>query len=314
LNGPTGLTFGTDGALYVTSRSINSVMRSAVNPDYYAVTLAAGQQFTVTSATPFDAVGQPVNTLDPRLELFNAGQNLVATGTGAGNEQIVYTAPSAGTYYLKVTAEGTTAGEYVLTLTTAQPLVAAAAGTSPTAAPLTLQEAQPLVAEAIRRWAPAGAHTSALAALDVRVADLGSLTLGLAAGNTIWLDDNAAGCGWFVDPTPADDGEFFLPGDQGERGRMDLLSVLLHEIGHVLGHDHDEEGVMAETLAAGIRVDPGDETAPPAAPTPHPFGPNTWQPPVAVRSEAGRVYWLPVGAFDYSPIDVGTHANKLRRV
>ena len=34
---------------------------------------------------------------------------------------------------------------------------------------------------------------------------------------------------------------------------MDLLTVLEHEIGHLLGHDHDDAGVMAETLAAGVR-------------------------------------------------------------
>ena len=34
---------------------------------------------------------------------------------------------------------------------------------------------------------------------------------------------------------------------------MDLLTVLMHELGHLLGHDHDADGVMAETLAAGVR-------------------------------------------------------------
>ena len=29
-------------------------------------------------------------------------------------------------------------------------------------------------------------------------------------------DDNAAGWGWFVDPTPRDDSEFTTPGDLGE--------------------------------------------------------------------------------------------------
>jgi hypothetical protein len=28
----------------------------------------------------------------------------------------------------------------------------------------------------------------------------------------------------------------------------------MHEVGHLLGHDHDEGGVMAETLAAGQRT------------------------------------------------------------
>ena len=34
---------------------------------------------------------------------------------------------------------------------------------------------------------------------------------------------------------------------------MDLLTVLEHEIGHLLGHDHEAGGVMQETLTAGTR-------------------------------------------------------------
>jgi Matrixin len=50
-------------------------------------------------------------------------------------------------------------------------------------------------------------------------------------------------------------------------GRIDLLSVVLHELGHVLGHDHgDEEGLMGAALETGVRhtnLDPlfADETA-----------------------------------------------------
>ena len=97
--------------------------------------------------------------------------------------------------------------------------------------------------------------TSRLHGIDIRIADLGGTTLGLASGNTIWLDDNAAGWGWFVDPTPWDDSEFTTPGNQGEQNRMDLLSAVMHEMGHVLGlehSDHDDD-VMYETLAAGER-------------------------------------------------------------
>src|SRR5262249_41538995 len=108
--------------------------------------------------------------------------------------------------------------------------------------------------------------------------DLPGATLGLASGQTIWLDGNAAGWGWFVDRTPWEDSEFTTPGDQGEQGRMDLLTVLMHELGHVLGLDHDAGGVMAETLSPGTRLLPPPDAhkvaAPPAKGTDS--GLNAW--------------------------------------
>jgi hypothetical protein len=96
-----------------------------------------------------------------------------------------------------------------------------------------------------------GGDTSGLGAVDVRIANLGGATLGLASGHTIWLDDNAAGWGWFVDPTPWEDAAFTTPRDQDEQGKMDLLTALAHKIGHLLGQDHADDGV--ETLMAGRR-------------------------------------------------------------
>jgi uncharacterized delta-60 repeat protein len=118
---------------------------------------------------------------------------------------------------------------------------------------LASNEVQPLLAAAEARWRAAGADTSVLGAIDIHIADLGGKTLGLASGHTIYLDDNAAGWGWFVDPTPWDDSEFTTPGNQGEQHRMDLLTVLEHEVGHLLGKEHEANGIMAETLTPGTR-------------------------------------------------------------
>ncbi len=92
--------------------------------------------------------------------------------------------------------------------------------------------------------------------------------LGLAAGHVLWIDRDAAGFGWFVDPTPDSDeefglnsGEFSYPafGPSGAAAeRMDLLTVLAHELGHLLGFEHDPAPghLMSETLAPGTRLLP----------------------------------------------------------
>jgi hypothetical protein len=112
--------------------------------------------------------------------------------------------------------------------------------------------------EAIARWESNGALSSSVEALhvvSVRVADLPGLQLGMATADTIWIDVDAAGHGWFVDGTPHDDSEF--PSYQGSEsfGRMDLLTALVHEYGHLLGQNHSEvsHAPMAENLAPGER-------------------------------------------------------------
>lgn len=137
------------------------------------------------------------------------------------------------------------------------PLLAAAAPATSRAKvnSLTMSKVQPLLTEAISRWANTGADTSGLSGLHIIITNLPGAELGEAIGNTIYLDRNAAGWGWFVDHTPRNDSEFTRRGNQGEQNRMDLLSVLEHEIGHVLGFEHADSGVMRETLAAGTRLE-----------------------------------------------------------
>ena len=165
-----------------------------------------------------------------------------------------------------------------------------------------LQEATlaALFVQARREWAASGVTTEQLARLDsvqLRVADLPGLALGQAEDGLITIDTNAAGWGWFVDATPQDDAEFGF-GAEGRvakagpaAGRMDLLSVVSHEVGHLLGLHHADHGVMDDRLAAGTRP-----TASALAPT---------------QSMAGSAPTAPVakttGAFD---IDWAVHAPR----
>jgi hypothetical protein len=55
-------------------------------------------------------------------------------------------------------------------------------------------------------WAAAGAGGAALATLstlDVRIADLPDTLLGVETAGVVWIDVDAAGHGWFIDPDPA---------------------------------------------------------------------------------------------------------------
>jgi probable HAF family extracellular repeat protein len=136
---------------------------------------------------------------------------------------------------LGLKTSGATHG-YLLTsvMTSGEALLAALTPTKAIAESLTVAQVQPLRTEAIARWQSTGVDVSSLQGLDIRIANLGGTTLGFAAGHTIWLDGNAAGWGWFVDATPRDDSEFTTPRDRSEARRMDLLTVLDHEIGQLL--------------------------------------------------------------------------------
>jgi hypothetical protein len=140
----------------------------------------------------------------------------------------------------------------------AQELAGAPAGGSAAAAPLTLGEIRPIVAEAIARWAAAGIDAQQLAVLGgatFQIDDLGGSDLGWERQGIITLDRTADGYGWFIDPTPGDDSEFAPAALAGPaRGHIDLLSVVAHEMGHLLGYGEDmSESVTGEYLAPGVR-------------------------------------------------------------
>ena len=100
--------------------------------------------------------------------------------------------------------------------------------------------------------------------ITITFTDLPSGALGQTTGSTITLDTAAAGNGWFIDTTPSDNSEYLPTSNPFEwvakagsaaAGKMDMLSVLLHEYGHALGIDHNPNAhdYMGTTLTTGVR-------------------------------------------------------------
>ncbi|QDV53622.1 choice-of-anchor Q domain-containing protein [Gimesia fumaroli] len=131
------------------------------------------------------------------------------------------------------------------------------------AQPVTQSAAEAVLGSVVEQFSPklTPSQTETLAQVDIEVVDLAGETLGRAVPGTIYIDINAAGRGWFVDATPADHSEFAyaseltliaLPDSEAADG-VDLWTVILHELGHLLGYEHEAEGVMQETLVPGVR-------------------------------------------------------------
>ena len=133
--------------------------------------------------------------------------------------------------------------------------------------PLAQQDLQAMTDAAVQRWLVSGlldaGQIARIEAIDFQIADLSGATLGLTTADTIYIDVDAAGYGWYVDPTPSNDTEFrstrsgaLVAGFYSDASdRMDLLSVVMHEIGHFVGFEHGESGPVAETtLEAGQRI------------------------------------------------------------
>ncbi len=143
---------------------------------------------------------------------------------------------------------------------------------------LTLGDLDSFVEEARRRWRESASIDDSgldlLASASFSIADLDGSGAGPDERICVQIDADAAGHGWFVDSSPHDDQEFELVfGDtlladyrSAAAGRMDLLTVVMHELGHVAGFEHTAQtGLMAETLQASQRHLPASRNAGPDA-------------------------------------------------
>ncbi len=121
-------------------------------------------------------------------------------------------------------------------------------------APLTAEQLQPIWTAALARWQAAGAtaeQLSPLAHYTVQIVNVPSGVLAMTGPGIIWISPDAAGHGWFIDPAPLS----ALAGRPAPN-RMDLLSVVAHEMGHVILNMDESAAlndVMTEALPEGVR-------------------------------------------------------------
>jgi hypothetical protein len=200
--------------------------------------------------------------------------------TGAGHAGIGAFDPTTATFFLRTepAAGPPDAGQFAFggqgfapvagLFPPAAQLLLAADGEGPGgAAPLGADQLQSAVAGALARLSAAGADPGLVQSLGAAQFTVGALPDGVlgetdVAGRQVVLSADGAGHGWFVDGTPLADEEF-APGAPGSplvalpnppaAGREDLLTAVLHEMGHLAGSPDGGTGLMAGALGLGTR-------------------------------------------------------------
>ena len=228
---------------------------------YQRSTRTAAAQYTVTWVDPPGVTRNQTFSIDQRA----AANDFSDRGLWWERLGVSFQVRSGSTLTVRLSDQGgaTVTGDAVR-VEQLSPLLAEASASGAAGGELTTLDAvpSPLVQQAAARWSAVDPqYASRLANVEVIVADLPGQTLGLASAwtQTIWLDVDAAGWAW---STVSGLGSFVKghssvvrgPGD-GTPSSFDLLTVIAHELGHVLGlgTPTSSDDVMADTLSAGVR-------------------------------------------------------------
>jgi len=212
--------------------------------------------FAIEGLTP-----SPANDLQMSQYVGNKGQNpgsadgrLGSNGADSISSGATFTAKAVVIPLRAVPTGGVTAGPR---LAKGRAPTAAPVGSSGKSAPasaasqvtmsLAPADLNLIVAAARARWSAAGLTAEQLALLQTASftvsATLPTQFLGVAEAGSVVISANGAGYGWFVDATPFDDAEFptgaaprlYSTSQLKPAGHYDLLTTVLHEMGHLLG-------------------------------------------------------------------------------
>ncbi|MEI7908792.1 MAG: choice-of-anchor Q domain-containing protein [Verrucomicrobiota bacterium] len=188
---------------------------------------------------PLDLFGNTVGTITLQTGLPTAPPLLAASG-GIQRTIVTTAAPAMPASVASIAP---------ITRTAPATLAAAPPPPAATVAPLGQAVLDLAVAAAIERWQASGLNAGQVAVLRqlrFEAADLPDFRLGEAAGNLIRVSRNAGGNEWFVDSGATSDVMFgtvksatlrYTDPAAAAAGHMDLLTAILHEMGHALGLD-----------------------------------------------------------------------------
>jgi hypothetical protein len=149
--------------------------------------------------------------------------------------------------------------------------LAGTAAANPTGEQLTPEALQAAIDKAIAAWRAEGVSPEALNGLrqlNFSIDNLSNNVLGFQFGNRIVIDGDAAGYGYSTD-------------------RVNLVTVVEHELGHALGFDLDDEGVMAESLALGAGRQPASSPLASTSPPVSSASPTSSAAPVSLDAGLG---------------------------
>ncbi len=206
---------------------------------------------TYRDGSSFNAPGTALFSLDTNGDLaFDAGDQVFLFGLDTDQFVTGHWAPTP-----PVQPPGTPQAQF-----------AANGPGSGLASPLTEAQLEPVLQQAIAAWAADGANVAQLEAAQVTIGTLDDNLVGETSGNQITIDATADGWGWNTDTSNADftsAGPYGLQATPGSAaaGEMDLLTVVEHEFGHVLGLPDvnpltNPSSLMASTLPVGVRRSP----------------------------------------------------------
>ncbi|KKN76798.1 hypothetical protein LCGC14_0366650 [marine sediment metagenome] len=96
---------------------LDNLVIPGVRGDEYSIPVQAGDTLTITTSTPADGAGEPINNLDAAIELYDPLGNLVASDDNSApdgrNALLTHLATASGDYVINIyNAAG--AGDYVL--------------------------------------------------------------------------------------------------------------------------------------------------------------------------------------------------------